>query len=194
MKEYRKMFIRLVRNRSSKYKGIKFKDILESRLLIESVFDILKNIKSPYAIIGGHAVAIHGYPRLTDDLDLLVNSNDINDIIKDLELIYLGPLNIGGVTTKTKFGTVIDLVSLNKPWVSDAISSANKTKYGMVVSRPFLMLLKMEASRNIQDDTDITKILGFMNDKEINESKNLIKEYLPDMIDDFNQMIEISKL
>jgi hypothetical protein len=193
MKEYRKIFLELARNRGPKYKGsLKFKDILESKLLTESIFDILKNIKSPYAIIGGHAVAIHGYPRLTDDLDILVNNQDINKIMKDLKLIYIGPLNIGGITAKTKFGTIIDLVSLNKSWVSDAINSARKTKYGMVVSRPYLMLLKMEASRDIQDDTDITKILKLMNDKEIIDSKNLIKEYLPDMIDDFNKMIELS--
>jgi hypothetical protein len=32
----------------------------------------------PYALCGGLAVALHGYPRLTRDIDLLVRPEDLN--------------------------------------------------------------------------------------------------------------------
>ena len=44
--------------------------------LIRAV-DALRNANVPYAICGGLAVVIHGYVRLTDDIDLLILPSDI---------------------------------------------------------------------------------------------------------------------
>jgi hypothetical protein len=174
MKEYRKKFLDLVRNRSVKYNGgfMKIKDILENRLLLESIFDILKDIKSPYAIIGGHAVTIQGYPRTTEDLDILVKSEDIKKIMEDLNLVYVGPLTIGGVTTKTKLGFELDLVAIDTPWANDAIKDAQKSKYGMVVSKPYLVLMKLFASRSTKDDADAIGILKVMNVWKLKRPRN----------------------
>ena len=35
-----------------------------------------------YAVCGGLALAIHGYPRFTKDIDLLVRSEDVDSIVK----------------------------------------------------------------------------------------------------------------
>ena len=34
--------------------------------------ELLLNRKVDFVVVGGHAVAFHGYPRLTDDVDLFV--------------------------------------------------------------------------------------------------------------------------
>lgn len=196
MKEYRKKFLELIRNRSVKYNGgsMKIKNILENRLLLESIFDILKDIKSSYAIIGDHAVAIQGYPRTTEDLDILVRSEDIKKIMKDLNLTYVGPLTIGGVTTKTNLGFELDLVAIDESWADEAIKNAQKSKYGMVVSKPYLILMKLFASRSTKDDADAIGVLKAMNDQEIEKAKELIETWLPNMVEDLDQMIEIPKL
>ena len=43
-----------------------------------AVLDALADAKLDYAICGGFAVAIHGYPRLTQDIDLLVRAEDLD--------------------------------------------------------------------------------------------------------------------
>jgi hypothetical protein len=46
------------------------------RELLDAV-DALNRADIPYALCGGMAVVLHGYPRLTRDLDLLIKPNDL---------------------------------------------------------------------------------------------------------------------
>lgn len=39
---------------------------------------LLNSLNVEYLVVGGHAVAFHGYARLTDDLDLLLRSGTEN--------------------------------------------------------------------------------------------------------------------
>jgi hypothetical protein len=45
-----------------------------------SVVNALKSQGIPYAVCGGFAVAIHGYPRMTFDLDVLVREDDLTNL------------------------------------------------------------------------------------------------------------------
>ncbi len=48
--------------------------------------DVLEKHQLEYALCGGLAVVIHGYPRLTTDIDLLIRGEDLsraNDAIKE---------------------------------------------------------------------------------------------------------------
>jgi len=49
-----------------------------------------------FLIVGGHAVAFHGHPRLTEDLDLFVRPNAINGarIVEALKAFGFGSLEI----------------------------------------------------------------------------------------------------
>lgn len=42
--------------------------------------DELGKRRIPYALCGGMAVAIHGYPRFTQDIDLIIHEKDIDEI------------------------------------------------------------------------------------------------------------------
>ena len=44
----------------------------------EKVFKALNKAKVKYVVVGGVAVVLYGYPRLTQDLDLMVLLEDIN--------------------------------------------------------------------------------------------------------------------
>lgn len=39
---------------------------------------ILNEHRVRYLVIGGYAVAFHGHPRATDDVDLLIDSSEAN--------------------------------------------------------------------------------------------------------------------
>jgi hypothetical protein len=41
------------------------------------VIEALGSSAIPYALCGGIAVVIHGYPRLTKDIDLLIRDEDL---------------------------------------------------------------------------------------------------------------------
>jgi predicted nucleotidyltransferase len=49
-----------------------------------------------FVIVGGHAVAFHGYPRMTDDIDILVRPSVVNGerIIDALEAFGFGDIGL----------------------------------------------------------------------------------------------------
>jgi hypothetical protein len=51
------------------------------------VVGALNEARVPYALCGGLAVVLHGYPRLTRDIDLLVRKQDLDTASKALEAV-----------------------------------------------------------------------------------------------------------
>lgn len=74
-----------------------------------SVIDCLEKNKIKYAICGGIAVIIHGYPRLTKDIDFMVLPEDkerIEESVKDAGYILnsgLIPFDVGKETERRIF-------------------------------------------------------------------------------------------
>lgn len=203
MNSARRKFLKLIKERSAKYCPAK-KSVIERKIdkmlahdhvLIESVQGITSVINVPYALIGGHAVTIHGTPRMTEDIDILTMPQYVDDIVKSLNIKVESPITIGGVAGKTISGMEIDVIApSDQAWVEDAIDNSEGTKYGKVVSKPYLVLTKIFASRGTQDDADIINILNNMNETQQNKTAELVKEYFPSMYDDIMQMIEIANL
>ena len=44
----------------------------------EELLKLLEKNKVEYVIVGGYAVAFHGYPRFTKDIDIFFNKSKIN--------------------------------------------------------------------------------------------------------------------
>lgn len=72
-------------------------------MFIYSVCNSLEKAKVPYAIVGGYAVALHGAPRGTVDIDIVIswtldNLKKAQDIlIKELGLVSRIPVNAENV-------------------------------------------------------------------------------------------------
>jgi hypothetical protein len=49
------------------------------------LIDALNSAQLGYAVCGGIAVAIYGYPRFTKDIDLLIRSEDLARVLKTIE-------------------------------------------------------------------------------------------------------------
>lgn len=194
----RKAWLTLLERRNKKYErkslANKLDKILSRPVPLEAlaiIDDVLKDV--PLAIIGGHAVTIHGQPRLTSDIDILINPSNVSNAVKRLNGTNVKPLHIGGVTFNSH-GIDVDLIAPNKPWLSTAISSANETQYGRIVSKPFLVLTKLWSSRGEQDDTDIIGVIRNMSEEEIIQTRKLIKKHLPNDVDDLEQFINMKAL
>lgn len=56
-------------------------------MILEAVSGVLEKMSAPYALIGGRAVALRGYPRLTVDFDFLTSDRRVfqRATWKDLE-------------------------------------------------------------------------------------------------------------
>lgn len=67
-------------------------------MFINKVCDALQKAKIPYAVVGGLAVALHGIPRATFDIDLVIqwsleNLEKMEKVLKELGLFSRLPVN-----------------------------------------------------------------------------------------------------
>lgn len=163
---------------------------------LASVKDFLSLIPVPHALIGGHAVSIMGHPRTTSDVDILISPSDLEASVE--ALVAQGgkagsSLSIGGTTVEMPGGTEVDMVAPSEPWVQDAIAGAVQTSYGKVASRPWIVLMKMWASRGLQEDTDMIYMIKSMSPAERKETKRLFRQWLPSDYEDLVQMMDMAK-
>lgn len=67
---------------------------------LRSLTHRLNQLKIPYAVVGGMAMFAHGFRRFTEDVDLLVTRQTMNEIIEKLE--GLGYVQPAGTSTKLR--------------------------------------------------------------------------------------------
>jgi len=166
------------------------------RVELASVRQVLGLIPVPHALIGGHAVSILGHPRTTSDIDVLVAPSDLEAAVQALEAKggkRGSPLTIGGITMVMPGEEEIDLVSPGEAWVQDAIAGAVSTPHGRVASRPWIVLMKMWASRGLQEDTDMLYMIKAMSPAERRETKRLFRQWLPSDQEDLAQMLDLAR-
>lgn len=134
----------------------------------------------PYAVCGGIAVTIHGFPRTTRDIDLLIQPDDLDrtlDCVRPLGYVLEGgliPLGFGEPHERNVYriskasGTelmTLDLVLVN-PLLAEAWNTREEfTMTGetfIVVSPAGLAIMKRLSGRR-QDLVDLEQ-LGLMSD------------------------------
>ena len=197
----RRKLMKLFESRSAKYRARpksaarrKAKGVLERPVPPAKVRETLRALVGVgYALIGGHAVTIHGHPRTTEDIDLLARPEDVGRISEMLGGMRARPLAIGGLSIKVR-GIPVDIVAPRQPWVAGAVDSAIRTRYGKVISKPYLVLTKLWAGRGEQDDTDILYVLRAMNAREKEQTRTLILHYLPNEAEDLESMLALAAL
>lgn len=193
----RHTFLEFLKRRAPKYQGfgdqsLKCEALLRREyVLMEQLGNLLAPLQGiPHAIIGGHAVVFHGHPRTTQDIDVLVSNDHLEAAAQALQLQNQRPVNIiGGIAGTLPNGTEIDLVSPSEPWVDAAVASAVDSPHGKMISKPYLVLLKLRASRGPQDDTDMIQTLKNMTDEEIDVARQAVAQYLPNDTEDLETMI-----
>lgn len=136
------------------------------------IADALNEAGIPYAVCGGVALAIHGSPRATRDIDFLLEPSDLPRVVKALKTkgyaFQALPMRFqsSGVEVQrvskivgTDLFTVDFLLvneSLREIW-SERIETAFAGRKLWVVSREGLITLKLTAGRP-QDLADIVRL------------------------------------
>jgi hypothetical protein len=140
----------------------------------EELLRLLEKNKVKYMIVGGYAVAFHGFPRFTKDIDIFYSAEEKNIISLRKALVEFGfseqqiPSEV--FTEKgdvLKFGIEpirVDLLNeIDGVEFSEAYKSCEKGNFG-IVPASFIgleMLLKNKrSSGRTQDKLDVEKLTG----------------------------------
>jgi hypothetical protein len=155
---------------------------------------ILKGID--WAIIGGVATRAYMPERMTKDLDIIIHHANGEEAIKRLEQAgyhSASQLAIPGYLMLAPDGTELDIIFGNHPWLKEALDHPAHDPAGYpVVKLPYLILLKMEAQR-AQDWADVSRMLGWASDADLDEVRAAVKQYMPEDVEDLESLIFIGK-
>ncbi len=155
---------------------------------------ILKGID--WAIIGGVATRAYMPERMTKDLDIIVHQRDGEAVIKRLEQAgyrIVSQLSIPGYLMLAPDGTELDVLFGNYAWLEEALNhTANDPAGYPVVKLPYLILLKMAAQR-AQDWADVSRMLGWASETDLDEARAVVKRYMPEDVEDLESLIFIGK-
>lgn len=140
-----------------------------------ALIDALNNQAVDYALCGGIAVAFHGYPRFTKDIDLLVRAEDLDEVKRAIRPLGFTlpaqplPFDAGRPTerkihrvSKVREGELltVDLLLVNPPleavWEDREVFEW-KGRQVQLVSRGGLATMKRMAGRD-QDLLDLKKL------------------------------------
>lgn len=151
----------------------------------------------PFVIVGATAAALYMAPRQTQDTDVLVSADDASRVESALALggaTKQGDLIIGGSSWRLADGSQLDILVSDEPWVREALATANRDAADLpIVSLPFLVLLKLRASRAV-DIGDLSRMLGGADEADLGEVRQVIMRYDPEALEDLESLIYLGHL
>lgn len=155
---------------------------------------ILKGIE--WAIVGGVATRAYMPERMTKDLDIIVHERDGEAVIKRLEQAgyrIASHLAVPGVLMLSPDGIELDVLFGNYPWLREALDQPGQDPAGYpVLKLPYITLMKMGAQR-AQDWADVSRMLGWASDADLDEVRAVVKQYAPEDLEDLESLIFIGK-
>lgn len=155
---------------------------------------ILKGIE--WAIVGGVATRAYMPERMTKDLDIIVHERDGEAVIKRLEQAgyrIASHLAVPGVLMLSPDGIELDVLFGNYPWLREALDQPGQDPAGYpVLKLPYITLMKMGAQR-AQDWADVSRMLGWASDADLDEVRAVVKQYAAEDLEDLESLIFIGK-
>jgi hypothetical protein len=102
-------------------------------------------------------------------------------------------LAIPGFWMHSPDGLELDVLLGNYPWLDEALAVRKQDPAGYpVLSLPYLILMKLEATR-AQDWADISRMLGWASDDDLDQVRQVIARYAPEDVEDIETMIFIGQ-
>jgi len=139
---------------------------------LKEFIELLNSRKVKYIIMGGHAVAYHGYPRFTGDIDFFVershpNAVSLEQVLKDFGFSSLEIktedflksetiVQLGRPPNRIDILTSVDGVEFSEAWNTKVNAVVDKTPV-YVISKELLIRNK-RAVRRPQDLADLSQI------------------------------------
>lgn len=157
--------------------------------------ETLRNYR--WVVVGGVATRAFMPERVTKDLDILVHARDGEDVIVELENIgyqRISRLAVPGALMRSPDGVEVDVIFGNYVWLDEALDNPTTDPAGLpVLDLPFLIAMKMDSGR-VRDLGDVTTMIGWNSESEINRVREVIKRYFPDELPDLESMILLGQL
>ena len=193
----RKLYIQIALRRCRPGSGSSI-EFLRKRTWNRPVTNIKAIIKqTPFVVVGGIATRLYMPERMTDDIDILVLTEDADNIYRELAeagSMKVGELSIGGSSWQLPDGSILDVIESQQPWVAGAIANPNTAPDNLpIIGLPYLIVMKLQASRGI-DMGDLTRMLGGADRRALDLIRKTIKTYLPDAVEDLESLIVLGKL
>jgi hypothetical protein len=149
-----------------------------------------------WLITGDVATRAYMPERMTKDLDILVHKNDGEAAIEKLKQAgyqVQSRLGIPGCTMISPEGVEVDVIFGDDSWLKEALGNASMDATGYpVIALPYLVLLKMTAQR-AQDWADISRMLGWASDTDLDKVRAVVARYSPEDSEDLESLIFIGK-
>jgi hypothetical protein len=149
-----------------------------------------------WAIVGGVATRAYMPERMTKDLDIIVHESDGEAVIKRLEQAgyrIASHLAVPGVLMVSPDGIELDVLFGNYLWLNEALDQPGQDPAGYpVLKLPYITLMKMGAQR-AQDWADVSRMLGWASDADLDRVRAVVKQYAPEDLEDLESLIFIGK-
>jgi len=151
----------------------------------------------PWAIVGGVATRAYMPERATKDLDILVRSQDSDEVIERLEAAgyqRISPLTLPGFLLRSPEGMELDVIFGDHDWLDEALANVQRDPAGYpVLDLPYLILMKMASARG-RDIGDLTTMLGLASQEEVTRVREVAARYAPDEARDLESLIYLGRV
>ncbi|MBV6394271.1 MAG: hypothetical protein KPEEDBHJ_03524 [Anaerolineales bacterium] len=155
---------------------------------------ILKGIN--WAFVGDVATRAYMPERTTKDLDILVREHDGETAIqrlKDAGYRIKSKLAVPGYLLVAPDETELDVIFGSYEWIEEALSKTGIDAAGYPVVRlPYLTVMKLQAERS-QDWTDVSRMLGWAEEKDLDEVRAVVAKYAPEDLEDMEALIFLGR-
>lgn len=163
---------------------------------------VMEQASIPFAFVGGFAVALHGAPRLTADVDVIVDgsSTSIESLAAILlangfvsraqDLIAFARQTYALVVTHVESGVPLDISIGYSPWEQGAIAIAQGASKFPVVSVDDLIVMKIVAMRS-KDQIDVQQLLALNPDIDRRAILKRIEPFAKDL--DAPEILDIAR-
>lgn len=157
-------------------------DVVAASVLDEAAdtASLLARLGIPYALVGGLAVGLRGFPRATKDVDFMVGPEAFETT--EPLLIYRDELK-----DKVEIGAV-DLLAVPTayPVLAEQLAVTQPGQLHVIAAEP-LILMKLEANRP-QDRADVSRLLQAGVDAE--DVAAYLAEHAPTLLTRFAELLE----
>jgi hypothetical protein len=149
-----------------------------------------------WVIVGGVATRAYMPERMTKDLYILVRERDGEAVLERLQAAgykIISQLAVPGYLLLSPAGVDVDVIFGNYSWLEEALAQPESDPAGYpVLALPYLVLMKLDVSRS-QDVADISRMVGWASDEELDAVREVIARYRPDDRDDLESIIFIGQ-
>jgi len=157
--------------------------------------EILKGL--PWVLIGGVATRAYMAERMTKDMDVLVHHADADEVMARLKQAgyrVASNLAVPGFLLYSPEGIEVDVLFGKYPWLREALAHPEHDLAGYpVIALPYLVLMKLTAQR-AQDFADVSRMLGWASDTNLDKVRGLVSRYSPEDLDDLESLIYLGRL